>query len=152
MTDALFDGPGSTSAIKFVEHEGRLVLIWAHEVINDFPLNDGPGTVIRADVVVLDQPGSPPVEYKNTIIFPKMMQGQVRGNVGRGRPNLGRVAKGQAKAGQSAPWILADPTEADKQIATAYLKTPNAVSAEQAPPQGTSYGAGPVTSSTAPPF
>lgn len=121
MTEALFDAPGSTSAIKWDDHKGQLVLIWPHAQ-KPFTFNNGEtGDVIEARVVVLDAPGGTPVEYANTVVFPKILQGQVRGNIGKGRPNLGRVGKGQAKAGQSAPWILIDPNETDQQMAVKFL-------------------------------
>lgn len=121
MTEALFDAPGSTSAIKWDDHTGQLVLVWPLAQ-KPFTFNSGEtGDVIEARVVVLDPPTGGPVEYANTVIFPKILQGQVRGNLGKGRPNLGRVGKGQAKSGQSAPWILIDPTEADKKLAVHFL-------------------------------
>ena len=138
VDEVLFDNPGSTSAVKWVEQQGRLVLIWARESIPDFPRNDGPGEVIRADVVVLDPPNSAPILYENTIIFPKKMLGQVRNNIGKGRPNLGRVGQEAAKPGQNPAWILMDPEENDKRMAMAYLQNPNAMAAGQTAPQGQS--------------
>jgi hypothetical protein len=121
MTEALFDNPGSTSAIKWDDHKGQLVLIWP-TVQKPFTFNNGEtGDVIEARVVVLDAPGGTPLEYANTVVFPKILQGQVRGNIGKNRPNLGRVGKGLAKAGQSAPWILEDPNESDKKMAVQFL-------------------------------
>ena len=121
MTEALFDSPGSTSAIKWDDHKGQLVLVWP-KAQKPFKFNNGEvGDVIEARVIVLDPPGGQPVEYANTVVFPKILQGQVRGNIGKDRPNLGRVGKGQAKAGQSEPWILIDPNENDKQMAVRFL-------------------------------
>jgi hypothetical protein len=121
MTEALFDAPAPTSAIKWADHEGRLVLVWPH-VVKQFVFENGEtGDVIEGRVIVLDAPGGTPVEYGNTVIFPKLLQGQVRGNIGKNRPNLGRVGKGQAKPGKTAPWILLDPNENDKQLAVKFL-------------------------------
>jgi len=119
-TEALFDNPGTTTSIKWADHEGRLVLIWPKEE-KPFEYDGETKNVIEARVVILDAPGGTPVEYSNTVIFPKVMQGQVRGNIGRGRPNLGRVGKGEAKPRQSPPWILIDPNENDKQLAVKFL-------------------------------
>lgn len=119
MTDQ-FDGPGSANGISWSDYEGRLLLITPHE--NDVVMNTafGESTAVRADVVVLDGPGAPD-EVSDTLIFPKVLQGQVKGNAGTGRMNLGRLGKGQAKPGQSAPWMLGDPTDADKDVARAYI-------------------------------
>lgn len=120
MTEALFDAPGSTSAIKWADYEGKLVLIWA-KAEKPFTYDGETKDVIEAKVVVLDPPGGTPIEYGNTIIFPRVMQGQVRSNIGTNRPNLGRVGKGDAKPRQSPPWILLDPNENDKKIAVSFL-------------------------------
>jgi len=42
-------------------------------------------------------------EFRDTLIFPNVLQGQVRGNIGTGRANLGRLGKGVKKPGQNAP-------------------------------------------------
>lgn len=147
MTEALFDNPGSTSAIKWDEHMGQLVLIWP-TVQKPFTFNNGEtGDVIEARVIVLDAPGGTPVEYANTVIFPKILQGQVRGNIGKNRPNLGRIGKGQAKAGQSAPWILIDPNENDQKLAVQFLTKPVATKAAEAGDNAADW-----SSTTKPPF
>lgn len=120
MTEALFDDPDDISSIKWADHVGRLVLIWPRE-IKDFKFNNGEeGKVTEARVVILDAPGGP-VEYANTIVFPKVLQGRVRSNVGTGRPNLGRIGQGKAKPGQTAPWELDAVNEQDKQLAVRFL-------------------------------
>ena len=121
MTEALFDNPGTTTSIKWADHEGRLVLIWA-KVEKPFEYDGETKDVIEAKGVILDPPGGgAPIEYGTTVIFPRVMQGQIRGNIGRNRPNLGRVGKGEAKPRQSPPWILIDPTEEDKKLAVRFL-------------------------------
>lgn len=119
MTDP-FDGPGSASGITWADYENRLLLVTPHE--KDVTVNTafGESTAVRADVVVLDGPGAPE-EVNDTLIFPKVLQGQVKGNAGSGRSNLGRLGKGNAKPGQSAPWMLGDPTDDDKTVARTYL-------------------------------
>ena len=124
MTDP-FDGPGSTSSLDLEKINGRLLLVKpiAHETNVSTKL--GPKDAIRADVTVLDGPGAPD-ETRDVLIFPKMLISQVKSNAGTGRFNLGRLGKGQAKPGQSEPWILADPTEPDKVTARTYLKSAEA--------------------------
>ncbi len=55
------------------------------------------------------------------LIFPRVLQSQLRAYIGTGKGALGRLGKGVAKAGQSAPWQLDTPTDADKATARAYL-------------------------------
>lgn len=115
-----FDGPGSSSGVVWADLENRLLLITPHE--KDVVINTsyGESTAVRADVVVLDGPDSPE-EHLDTLVFPRVLQGQIKSNAGTGRMNLGRLGKGIAKPGQSAPWMLGDPTDADKSVARAYL-------------------------------
>lgn len=119
-TNDLFDGPGSSVGIQWSDMEGRLLLVTPQSVEDSIKTSFGETTAVRADVVVLDGPSAPD-EYGDTLIFPKVLQGQVRGNAGSGRMNLGRLGKGNAKPGQSAPWLLGEPTDADKAIARAFL-------------------------------
>jgi hypothetical protein len=125
MSQDMFDGPGSANGIVWADYENRLLLITPHE--KDVVVNTsfGESAAVRADIVVLDGPGAPE-EVTDTLIFPKVLQGQVKGNAGTGRMNLGRLGKGQAKPGQSAPWMLGDPTDADKDTARAYLASKTA--------------------------
>lgn len=119
MTD-LFDGPGSVTGIDYNEIDGRLLLITPREVVTDLVTKVGTDSAVRGDVVVLDGPGAP-IEYRDTLIFPRMLQGQVRANAGTGRMNLGRLGKGEARDGKTAPWMLGEPTDADKAIARRHL-------------------------------
>lgn len=119
MTD-MFDAPGSATGLDLGSIEGRLLLIkpLSHETGINTSL--GQKDAVRADVIVLDGPGSP-AEHLDILLFPKVLQGQVKANVGTGRMNLGRLGRGVAKPGQKPPWKLADPTDADKDAARAYL-------------------------------
>lgn len=123
MTD-MFDGPGSASGVQWGDYEGRLLLIKPLEKDVTVSTSFGESTAVRADITVLDGPGAPE-EIADTLIFPKVLQGQVKGNAGSGRYNLGRLGKGNAKPGQSAPWMLGDPTDADKDAARGYLASKN---------------------------
>lgn len=145
VPEALFDGPGTMVKIDWSEHNGRLVLIWAHQE-KPFTYDGETKDVIEGDVVVLDPPGGQPIEYRGVLIFPRFMQGQIRGNLGRNRPNLGRVGKGEPKPRQTAPWILVDPNENDKKMAVAFLQNPNAKPADQP------AGSGPSWAGDEPPF
>ena len=126
MTDP-FDGPASSTGISWEDIKGRLLLITPHSQEEGIKTAHGDAAAVRADVVVLDGPDAP-TEYSDTLIFPKVLQGQVRKNCGTGRMNLGRLGQGNKKPGQSAPWMLGDPDDADKAVARDYLaqsvKTP----------------------------
>ena len=119
MTD-MFDGPGSASGVVWAEIEGSLLLIKPIKAEEGIQTAFGEAAAVRADLTVLDGPQKGE-EYNDTLIFPKGLQAQVKGNCGTGRFNLGRLGKGQAKPGQSAPWLLGDPTDQDKDVARAWI-------------------------------
>lgn len=119
MTD-LFDAPGSATGLDLKEIEGRLLLIKPLSQETGINTALGEKDAVRADVTVLDGPDAP-TEHVDILLFPRVLQGQVKSNIGTGRFNLGRLGKGIAKPGQQAPWKLADPTDADKDVARAYL-------------------------------
>lgn len=120
--EVLFDLPGSTTNIKWEDHRGQLVLIWPKIVKPHTFRNGDTGEITEARVVVLDPPGGTPVEYAQVGISSKLLQAAIRHTLGTGRPNLGRISQGQATHGNSPPWILTDPNEADKQLAVRFLQ------------------------------
>jgi hypothetical protein len=120
MTD-LFDAPATGA--KITTFEGRLLLITPTEHREGIVTAFGPADAVVADVVILDGPTPGQQEY-GVLVFQKALQGQLRPKIGTGRMVLGRLGRGIAKAGQSAPWILSEPTEADKQAARAHLSRP----------------------------
>lgn len=125
MSD-MFDAP--SSGAKITDYDGQLLLMKANREQNGIVTAFGPADAIDVDLIVLD--GKDTGEYPGVLVFQKALQGQLRAKVGTGRYVLGRLGRGQAKAGQSAPWILTDPTEADKNLARAFLdRAPVAVAA-----------------------
>lgn len=115
-----FDGPGSAAGLTWADLKGRLLLITPHSQ-EEIDTTFGLSKCVRADVVVVDAEPAEDSLFADTLIFPKVIQSQIRGNIGTGRRNLGRLGQGAAKKGQSPPWTLEDPSEADKVAARAYL-------------------------------
>ena len=122
MSNDEFGNPSSTQGIKWADLKGALVLVTVHEVIPEMNTVHGTGSAVRADVAVLDGEHKG-TEYDDTLIFPKVLQSQVKSQVG-GKV-LGRVGQGMAKPGQSAPWTFSEATEADKVVGRAYLAEKN---------------------------
>ena len=117
-----FESPGSTSAgVDFETLKGRLLLITGHQV-ETIPTSFGEKECVRADLLVLDGPTAPE-EHKDTLIFPKVLIGQLRSNIGTGKMILGRLGQGVAKPGQKPPWLLQDPTDADRKIARTWYES-----------------------------
>lgn len=117
MTDPFAD-PGSSVSVDWSEHAGSLLLLTVHGMEHGIQTVHGTTDAVRADVVVLDgsKRGD---EYVDALVFPKMLQSQLRSRVGQ--KVLGRLGQGEAKRGQSAPWLLNPATDADKQAGREYL-------------------------------
>jgi hypothetical protein len=118
-----FATPGSIGGIEWKNLTGSLLLVTVHEIVphvqtvNTRPGEQTPAT--RCDVAVLDgdESGS---EYADTLIFPKVLQGQLRSRVGQ--KVLARLTQGTAKPGQSAPWMLsAEITDDDRKKGMDFL-------------------------------
>jgi len=117
----LFDAPGG-DLFDWEAHNGRLLLIAPHAIERGIKTRFGDSDAIRADIVALAEPGTGPVvEVRDTLIFPKVIQTRVRGQIGTGRMTLGRLGQGDPEQG-NRPWILTDPTEHDKVTAREFLR------------------------------
>lgn len=113
-----FSGPSSADGIKWADYKGALLMFEVKGYEPSVNTVHGETSAVQANVVVLDGADADTV-ITDTLVFPKVLQSQIKGHVG-GKV-LGRLGQGDAKKGQSAPWKLADATEADKAIARAYI-------------------------------
>lgn len=118
MSASPFAAPATANGIKWADIKGSLVLVdvLAHE--KGIQTAFGESDAVRANVAVLDG-DSKGDTYPDCLIFPKALQSQLRPRVGS--KVLGRVTQGAAKAGQSAPWLLAEATADDEKLGLAFL-------------------------------
>jgi len=112
--------PATPTGLNFKELNDSLLLVWAHRVEKDVSTVHGPKDAIGGDVHVLDGEHAGEV-FRDTLIFPAVLFGQLKSTVGSGDPTLGRLIQGVAKKSQSPPWLLDDPTEDDEKIAANYV-------------------------------
>ena len=117
-----FDDPASGGdSLPLADLLGATLVIEAHEAISDMTTSFGVTNPVRATVTVIDGTHAGHV-YADTLIFPKVLASALRSKVG-GAPVAGKLNKGNAKPGQSAPWILDPLTDAEKKAAgEAYQK------------------------------
>lgn len=113
-----FDTAGSYVAVK--DLLGELVLFTPTEYVEEVNTDFGTKDAVMADLVVLTAEGGP-AEYDDTMIFQGSLIGQLKRKIPGGRKLLGVIAKGEAKKGQNAPYILAAPTDEQKQVARDFL-------------------------------
>lgn len=119
MSNDDFAAPSAPGGgINWTDHKGSLLLITAHEYVEGIATNFGSANAVRADVVVIGDNGAE--EYEDTLVFPKVLSSQLRKQIG-GKKVLGRLGQGQAKPGQSAPWLIEEASAEDVAKARAYL-------------------------------
>lgn len=122
MTDA-FSAPAAGGRFNAEASNGKLLLIRPDEYKTEFPTSFGVKDTIRANIVVIDEKDvSASEEVEDGLIFGGVLIGQLKSKIGKGLV-LGRLEQGTAKPGQKPPWRLADPTDAEKDVARAYLAT-----------------------------
>ena len=123
-----FAAPAAAGAgVTWESLSGRLVLVKPQSVETGIQTAFGITEAVRADVIVLDGPDAG-TQHDDTLIFPKLLQSQLRGRLGE--KVLGRVGQGTAKPGQSPPWILNEATEADVKVGVAWLEKTSLTSAK----------------------
>lgn len=117
-----FNKPASASGLDLKALNGSLLLVTPLRLEEDIQTNLGPRDAVIADVAVLDGNHAGQV-YRDAPVWPKVLQGQLRPQIGSGEPTLGRLTQGVAKKGQSPPWILDDPSDDDEKLALDYLNS-----------------------------
>lgn len=108
------------SGWKAGEHENHLHLITPHEYIASMPTSMGETAAVRADITILDGPNAGET-YSDQLIFQKVLVSALRSSAGTGQKILGRLGRGLAKPGQTAPYVLQPYTDADAALAKAFL-------------------------------
>lgn len=122
MTDP-FNSPAAGGRFSAKDHNGKLLLITPISYEEGIETTFGSKDAVKANVVVIDEanPGDSE-EIENGLLFGGVLIGQTKSFIGKGLV-LGRLEQGEAKKGQQPPWRLADPTDAEKDKARAYLAT-----------------------------
>ncbi len=113
-----FATPASTVGIDWGDHLGALLLVQPTGFEESIETSFGPSSAVRADIVVLDGENEGDT-YSDVLIFPRVLQSQTKPKMHE--KVLGRLTQGEAKKGQSPPWQLSDPTEADIETGKGYL-------------------------------
>ena len=104
--------------IVYAELEGALLLFTVIAQEHGVETSFGQSDPVRADVAVLDGAHKGEV-FSDALIFPRLLISQLRSEVGE--MVLGRLGKGTAKPGQSAPWTLSAANADDKTVGERYL-------------------------------
>jgi hypothetical protein len=127
MTDP-FASPSSIPSSDYFKPSsavGSLLLFKPTGQINGFTFGGSsePTDVVTTDVTVIDEDDpKASVEYTGSNIGPYGIRKVLVPNINKGYV-LARLVKGEKQPGKSAPYVLADPTDADKEKARAFLAT-----------------------------
>lgn len=116
----MFAQPASSTGLDLNANEGALLMFKPTGTKEGITTSYGTSDAVETNVVILDGPNQGEV-LNDVLIFPKVLQGQLKKYVGTGQLVLGRLGKGQAKPGQSAPWTLSDSTGEDQQAAQGWI-------------------------------
>jgi hypothetical protein len=121
MTDA-FSAPAAGGKFSAKDHNGALLLITPTEYRENVETTFGKKDAVAANVVVIDEKNvSGSEEIADALIFGGVLIGQTKSKIGKGMI-LGRLGQKPTDKGNPA-WVLADPTDAEKDVARAYLAT-----------------------------
>jgi len=113
-----FATPAASSGIDWSELNGCLLVVEPSEIVKSISTNLGLTDAVRANVTVVDG-AKAGTKYDDTLVFPKVLQSQLNSRIGQ--KVLGRLGQGQAKPGQSPPWMLNPGSPEDEQKAVAFL-------------------------------
>lgn len=128
-----FATPSAPSGgITWADHNGALLLIEPLSFEAGIATSFGTTDAVKANVSVIEGPGAGET-FTETLIFPKILASQTKNQIGA--KVLGRLGQGQAKAGQSAPWLLNEASAEDIAKAEAWVaqNAKPAVQSAQAP-------------------
>ncbi|MBM9432365.1 hypothetical protein [Flaviflexus equikiangi] len=105
--------PSPSDGITWADVNGALLIIRPTSIEAGIQTSFGAADAVRADVWVVDGPSAGEF-HDDTLVFPKLLQSQLKSRINQ--VVLGRLTQGQGKPGQSAPWLLAEPTAQDVQV------------------------------------
>lgn len=113
-TDYAIPSTGGGDKLPLAELLGALLRIDVLEALSDVQTSFGASNPVRCNLAVLDGPLKAQT-FDDALVFPRVLISQLKPSVGK--VVVGRLGRGTAKPGQSAPWTLTAPTDDD--IATA---------------------------------
>ena len=95
--------PVSSDRLDWNTAKGSLMVVEPTSIEVGVQTVHGPSDAVKADVHVITGPGTSD-DFEGVLIFPKVLQAQLRGQIGQ--KVVGRLNQGKAEAGKSAPWVL----------------------------------------------
>lgn len=123
-----FDSPASGgNVLKPADIEGHLLIVEPMEFRKDVPTSMGESDAIACTVHDITTQET----HEDILWFSRVLVGSLKSRIG-GKV-LGRMGKGNAKPGQTAPWILVDASGDTNDVAAATAYLTGAVQAQLEP-------------------
>lgn len=157
----MFDKPapagGTGDVIDQQSHVGDLLVVTVHEHITGMVTKaTKPGETteaVKADVYVIAPDATVSAEYHDTLLFGRVLCGQLKRSVGR--TVVGILALGEKETGKHAPYVLNEAPPAAEAAAVKAMTSKPAPPQEQpqqqpAPAAAGGWGAQPVAAAAAP--
>jgi hypothetical protein len=126
---------------KNAEHEGELIVLTVKGT-GEHTFESGEAEFIIADITVIEsagKEGQPGDTFEDAWVLGRVLFGQLKRKIGR--TFVGRIVKGQAQKGKSAPWQL-DPVSADETARAVAFMNRQVVEQHTPEPAGPSGAAG----------
>ena len=124
--------PGG-AGIEWNDFTGKLFVVEPLEVEKGVKTIHGETDAVRANVYVLLGKDKTE-EFEDTLIFPRVLQSQVRRQIGS--LVVGRLDQGEAKRGQNPPWVFTEASPADLKKAGEFWSKRSIGSAADAEDEG----------------
>jgi integral membrane sensor domain MASE1 len=127
---SMFDAPasGSGASVKPADVEGHLLVVEPLEYVANMTTAFGESDAVRINLHDVSAQES----YESVLWFSSALVGSLKGSIGK--RILAVMGKGQAKPGQSAPWVLVDATSNEQAVAAATAYINGQTAATMAPP------------------
>lgn len=111
----MFDAPsvGNGNSVRPADVEGHVIVCQPIEYVGSMSTSFGETDAIRLTVHDISEKES----HDDVLWFSAALVGSLKRDIGK--MVLGKMGKGDAKAGQSAPWVIIDLTSNEKAVAAA---------------------------------
>lgn len=113
MSAPMFDTPGSGELFRNEDHVGDLLVVKVLGTEDGVVTENGTADCIRADVTVVNSDGSIGDEYLDTLLFGRVLYGQLKRKAGRTVLGVFTGEPGVKRNGKNVPYTL-DPASPEQ--------------------------------------
>jgi hypothetical protein len=141
MTAPTFDTPSAGDLFRNEDHLGDLLVVKVLGVEDGLVTEVGTTDAIRADVTIVSPDGTIGDEYLDTLLFGRVLYGQLKRKTGRTVLGVLTGEPGVKRNGKNVPYTLDPATPEQTDLAVKAMSAAPALSAQSAEPD---EGSGPA--------